>query len=181
MSRAYNLTRIALCVSLLTVCSYIVLPVPFSPAVLSMHSVAVCAAGFALRPKHAAAAVGIYLLMGFIGLPVFAGATGGAGRLFGPTGGFYFGFLLCAVMVSALMGGRFPGAGLSYARCVAVCLLTVPVMHLCAVLMMCAVGGVDIRAAFFTVSLPFLPGDIAKAFLSAALGRTIVRTEKSRV
>ena len=175
------MTRIALCVSLLTVCSYIVLPLPFSPAVLSLHSVAVCVAGFAMRPKHAAAAVGIYLLMGLIGLPVFAGATGGAGKLLGPTGGFYFGFLLCAVMVSALKGGGLPGTKLSYARCAAVCLLTVPVMHVCAVLMMCAVGSADVKAAFFTVSLPFLPGDIAKAFLSAALGRAIVRIEKSRV
>ena len=86
--------------------------------------------------------------------------------------------MLCAVVVSLLKGERHSDtrtARPSYARCAAVCLLTVPLMHACAVGMMCLTGGVDMRAAIAAVSLPFIPGDIAKAFLSAALGKAIAR------
>jgi biotin transport system substrate-specific component len=52
-----------------------------------------------LTPKEAVVAVGGYLLLGTVGLPVFAGFKGGIGVLFGPTGGFLVGFL-AAVLIN---------------------------------------------------------------------------------
>ena len=93
MRKTSGLTKIALCTAMLCVASYIVIPLPFTPVVLSMHTLAVNLAGLILKPKHAACVIGLYLLMGLAGLPVFAGGTAGIGKLLGPTGGFYFGFL----------------------------------------------------------------------------------------
>jgi biotin transport system substrate-specific component len=49
------------------------------------------------------AAVLLYLLAGVLGLPVFAGGTGGAARLMGPTGGFLVGYFLMAVTAGAIL------------------------------------------------------------------------------
>ena len=40
--------------------------------------------------------MGLYLLVGAIGMPVFAGGRGGLAHFFGPTGGYLFGYILSA-------------------------------------------------------------------------------------
>ena len=89
-----SMTKIALLTALLSVSSYLVFPLPFTPIVLSMHTVIVNLVGLILKPSHAAYTILVYLFMGFIGIPVFSAGSAGPGKLFGPTGGFYFGFLL---------------------------------------------------------------------------------------
>lgn len=162
----YNLTKIALCVALLCVSSYLVLPLPFTPIVFSFHTVMVNLIGLLLKPKQAAVAMVTYLLMGLVGLPVFSAGTAGAGKLFGPTGGFYFGFLFAAIAVSVLKGKRN-----SWLRYVLVTIgVGIPIQHLCAVLMMSLHNGFHIWSAIFTVSLPFLAGDIGKCIMASIIG-----------
>lgn len=48
-------------------------------------------------------AILIYLLMGFIGLPVFAGMKAGIGVLFGPTGGYLIGFIFTGLLVGSIL------------------------------------------------------------------------------
>lgn len=160
------LTTIALCVALLSISSYLVIPLPFTPIVLSMHTVAVNLIALLLKPKHAACAILVYLLMGLIGLPVFSGGTSGPGKLFGPTGGFYFGFLLAVLLIS-LFRGKKPSI-LRYAL-VTIC-LGIPVEHLLAILFMGFHNGFDLKAAALAVSLPFIPGDIFKCVLASLAG-----------
>jgi len=70
--------------------------VPIGPVPVSMQPFFVFLAGFVLGPKRGVMAVALYLLAGTIGLPVFAGGRSGLGHLFGPTGGYLFGFLVAA-------------------------------------------------------------------------------------
>lgn len=70
--------------------------VPIGPVPVSMQPFFVFLAGFILGPKRGAMAVGLYLVAGAIGLPVFSGGKSGLGHLFGPTGGYLFGFVLSA-------------------------------------------------------------------------------------
>ncbi|BCS88528.1 biotin transporter BioY [Pseudodesulfovibrio sediminis] len=72
--------------------------VPIGPVPVSMQTFFVTLAGFVLGPKRGMLAVGLYLLAGTIGLPVFAGGTSGLGHLLGPTGGFLIGFMLSAMI-----------------------------------------------------------------------------------
>ena len=99
-----SITKIALCVAVLCASSYLGIPLPFTPIVLTFHTVIINLIGLMLKPKEAAYTILTYILMGLIGLPVFAGGTSGPGKLFGPTGGFYFGFLVAAVVISLLKG-----------------------------------------------------------------------------
>lgn len=169
----YSASKIALCVSVLSLVSWIVIPLPMTPVVLSFQTVAVGITALILSPLQSAWAMVLYLGMGAVGLPVFAGGTAGMGKLFGVTGGFYFGFLISAVAVSALKGRE-----IDFKRYAAVCVgVAVPIQHLCAVTVMCFHNGGDMGAAFMSVSLPFIAGDIAKgvatAFLGAAINRAI--------
>jgi biotin transport system substrate-specific component len=68
---------------------------------MTLQSLAVLLAGFALRPRQAAAAMVVYIGAGSIGLPLFA--PGSAGVL-GPTGGYIIAFLPAAWLVSLICG-----------------------------------------------------------------------------
>jgi biotin transport system substrate-specific component len=76
--------------------------VPFAPVPMTLQTLVVLALGAAYGARLAAATVALYLLEGFLGLPVFAGALAGPGYMAGPTGGFLVGFLLAAALVGAL-------------------------------------------------------------------------------
>lgn len=167
-----GMTRAALCAALLCAASYLVIPLPFTPVVLSLHTVMVNLTGLLLTPGQAGAALLIYLLMGLCGLPVFSGGTAGPGKLFGPTGGYYFGFLFAVMAISALRGKRakFPRYFLVTAG------VGLPIQHLCAVAVMTLHNGFHPLGAFLTVSLPFLPGDLLKYAMAAGAGMAFHRT-----
>ena len=76
--------------------------VPIGPIPISLATLGVYLAAGLLGPWRGTAAVGLYLLLGAVGVPVFSGCSAGFPVLFGPTGGFLWGYLLC-VMVAGLL------------------------------------------------------------------------------
>ena len=68
------------------------------PIPLSLATFAVYLSGAALGKKRGTAAVGLYLLIGIIGVPVFSGFSGGFQKLAGVTGGYLVGYLPCALL-----------------------------------------------------------------------------------
>lgn len=74
----------ALFAALTAVCSQIQIPLPLIPINLAIFTVVLC--GGLLRPVCALLAVGVYVLLGLVGIPVFAGFKAGVGTLFGNTG-----------------------------------------------------------------------------------------------
>ena len=172
----YSMTKVALCVSLLSVVSYFALPLPMTPVVLSLQTLAVGIIALILSPGQCAWAMVLYLVMGAVGLPVFSGGTAGLGKLLGPTGGYYFGFLISAVEVSFLKG-----KDINLKRYTAVMVaVAMPIQHLCAVVMMCFHNGFDIKASFVSVSLPFVFGDILKGIGAAVLASAINKAESNQ-
>lgn len=71
-------------------------PVPLSPVPVSLQTLFVALAALILRAPWAAAAMGLYLGLGALGLPVFADGKAGVSALAGPTGGFLVGFAVTA-------------------------------------------------------------------------------------
>ena len=176
--KIYSMTKVAICVSLLSVVSYFALPLPMTPVVISLQSLAVGIIALILSPGQSAWAMILYLLMGALGLPVFSGGTSGVGKLFGVTGGFYFGFLISAVIVSVLKG-----KDINLKRYIAVVIgIGLPVQHLCGVLMMCIHNGFDVKGAFMSVSVPFIAVDVIKgigaAMLAAAINKAEIKENK---
>lgn len=166
-----DMTKMALCVAILCVTAFLVVPLPFTPIVISLHTVAVNIIGLILSPIQAGITVLIYLLMGLVGLPVFSAGTAGPGKLFGPTGGFYFGFLFAVILISL-----FRGKKISMKRYAIVSIaIGIPIQHMCAIVGMCIHNGGNVMAAFATVSLPFIIGDIIKCVMSSMVGVSLNR------
>jgi len=72
------------------------------PVPVTMQTFGVLVVGAVYGWRLGAATVAAYLVEGAIGLPVFAGLTGGLTTLFGPTGGYLFGFVVAAAVVGWL-------------------------------------------------------------------------------
>lgn len=95
-SKTYDLVYVSIFVVLITVCSWISIPLTV-PVTLQTFSV-FTAVGL-LGGKRGTLAVLVYILMGAIGIPVFSGFTGGIGILAGTTGGYIAGFLFSALLM----------------------------------------------------------------------------------
>ncbi len=94
-----RMVYVALMAVVLCICAWITVPftVPFT-----MQTFGVFAALLLLGGRDGTMAVGLYLLLGLVGLPVFSGFRGGVGQLFGPTGGYLIGFLFTGFAYMAL-------------------------------------------------------------------------------
>lgn len=102
---AINLATVVLGTALITLAAKI--NVPTWPIAVTLQSFAIAALAAAFGARIATATVALYLLQGFMGLPVFA-TGGGPAYLMGPSGGFLFAFLPMAFII-----GRAADAGAS--------------------------------------------------------------------
>ena len=87
---------ISLSAALMAICSWISIPMTVP---ITLQTFAVFTTAGLLGMKRGTIAVLVYILLGAIGLPVFAGFTGGIGILTGSTGGYIIGFVLSALVI----------------------------------------------------------------------------------
>lgn len=154
---------IGLAALLVALSAQVTVPVPLSPVPMTLQPLAVLVVGGVLGASAGAAALVLYLGLGMVGLPVFAGGTGGFWHLLGPTGGYLLAFPAAAAVAGKLGdGGR---AGLL--RVLLGCALGMVVIHAGGVAVLALLGG-DPSLAFRIGFIPFLTGDLLKVGLAAA-------------
>lgn len=171
--RTLDLAYIALFASLIAVCAWITVPaaVPFT-----MQTFGICAALFILGNRRGTWAVAVYLLLGFVGLPVFSGFQGGPGVLLGTTGGYILGFLAMALvywMVTAWLGTRLWVSILAMVLGLLVCYAFGTFWFM--ILYAQASGPVGLTTALGWCVIPFVIPDLAKLALAALLARRVSR------
>ena len=98
---AVDLAKCAIFVALMVVSAFIRIPFPLVP--LTFQTVVAVLAGLLLGPVYGTAAVGVYIFMGLIGLPVFT-SGGGFAYVVQPTFGYILGFAAAAFVAGALCG-----------------------------------------------------------------------------
>ena len=91
---------VSLFAALLSVSSYII--IPLGPMPVTLQVLFVLLAGAVLGAKLGPMSVLVWIALGVFGLPVFAGGKAGPIALLGPTGGYLLGFVLCAWTVGAM-------------------------------------------------------------------------------
>lgn len=91
---------LALTMACLTgIAAQVAVPLPFTPVPVTGQTFAVLLAGVSLGKNWGALSQMIYVLLGGLGMPWFAGHVGGTAALFGPTGGYLFGFVITAFVL----------------------------------------------------------------------------------
>jgi len=142
----------------------VAIPLPFTPVPITGQTLAVLLVGAVLGARRGALSMMAYLAEGLVGLPVFAGGTAGIGRLLGPTGGYLVGFVFAAYAVGWLAERGWDRRPTT----------AVPAMVIGNAVIY--VFGLPWLARFvgsaYVLSMglvPFIPGDLLKVFLAAAL------------
>jgi biotin transport system substrate-specific component len=97
-SNLYKLVLTGIFAAVVAVCSWISIPLPFTQVPINLAILGVLLAGGLLGSKYGALSLIIYILIGAVGVPVFAGFGAGLGTLAGPTGGYIVGYVLCAAV-----------------------------------------------------------------------------------
>jgi biotin transport system substrate-specific component len=145
------------------------LVIPIGPVPIVLQNLFVLVTGLLLAPRWAAAAIGVYLLAGCLGLPVFAGGTGGIGRLLGPTGGYLVGYVP-AVMLISEANRRF---GCRMRVDLSAMIVATLIVYTFGVSWLKAVTAMTWSQALAAGMLPFLPGDGIKIAAALPIARTL--------
>ncbi len=171
-SRTQSMVVAALVAALITVGAFVCVPVGAVPVTLQM--LAVVLAALLLSPGGAFAATAVYLLIGAVGLPVFAGGKAGLAVLVGPTGGFLIGFVAGATIgavMRRLLTGRVPPAFADGVAAAAV----VATVYLFGWAQLAFVTRMGAAAALATGVAPFIAFDVLKAVAAIAFAGGIRR------
>lgn len=163
----------------LTAASVAVPPIPAGNILgvpITLQTMIVALAGLVLGASRAAAAVGLYVLLGLVGLPIFAGFQGGFGVLAAGSAGYLLSFPFTAALVGFL-------AGIILRRSAKIGTLTTVLLFLAATggtLLTHALGvagmmlnGQLALPAALVADLPFIPGDLAKNAVAAAIALSL--------
>lgn len=151
--------------------------VPIGPVPVVLQNLFVLLAGLLLGGRWGLVSVGIYLLVGAVGLPVFAEGKGGMAHLLGPRGGYLFGFATAACLagfVSERGHSRMAFDGL------AVILGTI-VVYACGVPWLKMQTGMSWQKAWTVGMLPFILPDVVKATAALFLARALRPLLKRRL
>ena len=150
--------------------------VPLPGAVpISLGTLGVYIASSLLGAKKGLIAVLLYLVIGAIGLPVFAQFTGGISIIAGPTGGYMVGYLLMA-----LLTGWFAdhSSNKIWKLSLGMVLGTLA-CYLLGTLWLAYTMKLELIAALWAGVIPFIPGDVVKIILSVSLAK-VLRPQLSR-
>ena len=158
-----NLVLAALFAALTAVCSQIQIPLPMVPINLALFAVHLC--GALLGAKWGTLSMTAYALLGVVGAPVFSGFSSGPTVLFGKTGGYILGYILCALLVGLLsrrIGYTVKGLVIAMAVGVAACYVFGTIWFM-------VITGMSLQLSLTYCVLPFLPGDAVKIALATFL------------
>ena len=163
-----DLTHIALMTAVLCILAPISIPVPVSSVAPSLATFAIYLMAYILKPRQALTAVGLYLLLGAAGLPVFSGYMAGISRFAAPGGGYLMGYLFLAG-ISSLFIHRSAKTPVQMAGM----LLGTLTMYGIGTYWLSISTGISFLAAIPAGMMAFLPFDLIKIVLSSYIGRKI--------
>lgn len=160
-----KLTATALMAAVISILAPFSIPIPISETPISLGTFAVYLAACLLGWKLGSMSVIIYLLLGFVGVPVFTGWTAGVAKLAGPTGGYLIGYLAITLIAGWIVERfekklpmYFVGLVLGTAVCYCFGTLWMKIsLHL------------SLKAAISAGVLPYLPLDTVKIITAGLL------------
>ncbi len=146
-----------------------VVPIPGTPVPMTLQTLSVTVAALTLGGRLGALSMTLYLLLGMIGLPVYADASGGLHATLGATGGYLLGFILAQPIMAH--AARTPtGAYAGWKGLLAALVLGHAAIFALGVLWLKIRLDLDLASAFDLGLWPFLPGSLIKGAAAFLLG-----------
>lgn len=166
-----TMVYIALMAALISLVSPISIPLA-GGVPISLATLAIMLAGSLLGKKWGSLSVLIYLLLGCIGLPVFAGYSAGFANIIGPTGGYLMGYLLLAFF----SGWIYQDLGKKKSSFLVLgILLGEFALYLLGTIWFMWVSQTTWMASLTWCVLPFIPGDVLKIVIACFLTKSLER------
>ena len=163
-SRLRHIALIAIGAVLIFATAKVSIPVPGSPVPITGQTFGVLLVGGALGFRRGLASIGLYVLIGLVGLPFFAEGKGGVQVVAGATGGYIVGFLVAGSIVGRLAelgwDRRIVGA-------LGAMVIGNVVIYLVGVPWLMVVAHMDLAAGIKNGLTPFILGDAIKLILAA--------------
>lgn len=173
-TKIFQIVICALCAAIIAISAQLTVPLPIQvPITLQTFGIALCAAVFG--SVTGTISTSVYVLLGLVGLPVFAGMRGGFESLAGPAGGFIYGFIPMAL----LCGLKMKNLPLR----LAVSLGGLAVCYLCGAVQYSLLLQTDIINALTVAVLPFAVKDIlsivAAQYMAVPIRKAIAKFNNS--
>ena len=154
----------AIFTAIIVVSCFISIPLPVSPVPITGQTFAIMLIGFILSPKLVLLSIGTYIMIGSIGIPVFAGFQGGFHIIAGPTGGYIFGFLIGAIVISYIKGNG-KNIYLIFASGIAGTII----IHIVGTMWLAIFLKMPFASAAMIGSIPYIIGDIIKLVIAGLI------------
>lgn len=161
-----QMTLVGVITALTCILAPLSVPLPITPVPISLTNLVLYISIFLLGWKLTTVSYLVYLLIGFIGLPVFSGFTGGVAKVAGPTGGYLIGMLFIAVISGYILE---KGNG---NRIIALIAMVIGTMgdYALGTFWLSKLMHTSFVAALSAGVIPFLPGDALKIIAALILG-----------
>ena len=167
MKKIFPLVLISIGAAMISVLSQFTLP--FGPIPLTLQTLMIGIIGTIYKPSHAFVTVSLYLLLGFLGFPVFAGGAGGASHFLGPTAGFLLFFPFRAWITSLFTNAKSSLVTIFFAN-----LLSSALLFVSGAIGFMLVTHTDIQKAFTLVVAPFILADLIKLIIITITSKAIL-------
>ena len=164
--RARDAALILAAAALTAVCAQISFYLPGNPVPVTGQTFAVLLSGAALGANRGAAAMLLYILVGMVGMPVFADGKHGADIVTGATGGYLIGFLAAGWVVGKLAEARFDRTPV---KALPLFLIGSAIVYAIGVPWLAVSAGQSVGWAISNGFVDFIPGDLVKAAAAAGL------------
>ncbi len=159
----------ALFAALIAVCGFISIPIPGTPIPIVLQNMLTVLTGLMLGPVWGTLSTALFLVAGTLGLPIFAGGTGGIAKLMGPTGGFLYGYAL-ATLISGMIAQRpVYGKKTPLLRLILATVCGFVIMYIPGVIHFMRVMDKTFSQTMTLCVIPYIPGDVVKMVLAILL------------
>lgn len=160
-----EMSTVAIFSALTAILAQISIPLPFTPVPITFQILAVYISSIILGSKLGTLSQIIYVLLGAVGIPVFANFSGGLHSIVGPTGGYIISYPIIAFIIGKLSEKELP-----FVTTILGLLFSLLVCYSMGVLQLSFVTKITIQKAVAAGALPFIPLDIVKIIIAYLIG-----------
>ena len=173
-TNTYAMAVTALMTAVTCILAPLSIPLPFSPVPISLTNLVIFISVFILGMKDATISFLIYLLLGAVGLPVFASFHAGLSVLAGPTGGYLIGFIFLAL----IQGFAMKYFDRKLIPTIIGMLIGMAVCYIFGTVWLAKLMSLSFKEGLFMGVIPYLPGDAVKIIIAVIVGPKLYAATK---